>query len=101
MQLVQDDWEIQIVLIAIWLIIFGAHMIILFNIRVMMLMFVNKWSYMLLKSCSLLNLESLAYLEDIYSPIPTHALLVFVLRSTSNDILIKCRSTHYCCIGIR
>ena len=69
MQLVQDDWEIQIVLIAIWLIIFGAHMIILFNIRVMMLMFVNKWSYMLLKSCSLLNLESLAYIEDIYSPI--------------------------------
>jgi hypothetical protein len=101
MQLVQDDWETQIVLIAICLIIFGAHMIILFNIRVMMFMFVNKWSYMLPKSCSLLNLESLAYVEDICSPISTHALLVVVLRSTSNDMSFKYRSPHYCCVGIR
>jgi cytochrome b subunit of formate dehydrogenase len=43
-QFVQDDCQFQIICVAICLMIFGAHMHILFNIKVKILKLI-KWSY--------------------------------------------------------
>ena len=50
MQLVQDGWQIQIMLVAIWPLSFGAHLGILFIIKVEILIDI-KWSYRSPQSC--------------------------------------------------
>ena len=50
MQIVQDDWQDQVVSVAICLIIFGALLYILFIIKVKILVLI-KCSYKSLQSC--------------------------------------------------
>ena len=56
----EDDKQIQIMLVAFCLIIFGAHMIILCIIKVKKLM-LTKWLDRSPQLCWLLSLEWLAY----------------------------------------
>ena len=62
MQLVRDDYQIQIVTVVICFIIFKACMIVLLIIRVKIAVLI-KWTYRLPQSCRSLNLEWLAYVS--------------------------------------
>ena len=100
-QSLRDHLQIQITPVVVRLTIFGAHMNILFIIKVKILVLI-KWSYRSPQSRWLLSLEQLAYiLSTKCNLFWTYVFLLSVLRPTSNHIPLKYRCPDYWYVGIR
>lgn len=95
-QWVWDDWEIQIMHVAICLIIFRGYMNTLFNIKGKILLLIM-WPYKSLQSFLLLSIQWLTYLEHILqSSWRKHVLLLSFLRFAPNHIPLEYRCLDNC-----
>ena len=88
--LVRDDCSIQNEALAISIIVFGAHISILFMVKVNFL-FLIKWSYRFPQLCWLLNLGWLTLVEHVVQSLLNTCLLVSILRSTPHHTPLKHR----------
>ena len=90
MQFVREDWQIQFMVVVIFLILFRARMILLFIVKLKILVLI-KWSYMSPWLCKLVSPTFANKFWPLSPYSSAHVFLVFVLSSTPNHIPLKCR----------